>query len=208
MSNRSVVYIDGFNFYYGAVKGTLFKWLDIQKYFLKLRPDDDIQKIWYFTAKVSGGQRARQKIYFDALSNSPLIELVFGLYKQKNLRCRVESCRHRGSRVYSVPEEKGTDVNIAIQMVDDAYRGVCDRMILVSGDSDLVPAVNLVKARHPHIQITIYVPARHPSRGAARELRNAGDKDKSLPTALFPETQFPQTVMGASGRTLYKPAKW
>ena len=68
MAKRSIVYIDGFNFYYGAVKDTPHKWLNLQKYFELLRQDDDIQKIWYFTAKVSGSQLARQEAYFDALA--------------------------------------------------------------------------------------------------------------------------------------------
>ncbi|MBE9191949.1 NYN domain-containing protein [Gloeocapsopsis crepidinum LEGE 06123] len=208
LAKRSVVYIDGFNFYYGAVKDTPYKWLNLQKYFEILRQDDDIQKIWYFTAKVSGNQLERQETYFDALATLPIIEIVFGLYKLKELRCRIKECRYQGNKAYKVPEEKGTDVNIALQMLDDAYQNACDRMILVSGDSDLVPAVKLVKKRHPEIQITVYIPASHPKRGAATELRNVADKHKTLPTALLPKAQFPQSLTGTSGKTIYKPSSW
>jgi 6-hydroxy-3-succinoylpyridine 3-monooxygenase len=208
LAKRSIVYIDGFNFYYGAVKDTPHKWLNLQKYFELLRQDDDIQKIWYFTAKVSGSQLARQEIYFDALSTLPLIDIVFGLYKLKKLHCRIKDCGYQGNKSYKVPEEKGTDVNIALQMLDDAYQGACDRIVLVSGDSDLVPAVKLVKKRHPEIQVTVYIPATDPKRGAATELRNVADRHKTLPQELLPKAQFPQTLTGSSGKKISKPSNW
>jgi 6-hydroxy-3-succinoylpyridine 3-monooxygenase len=208
LAKRSIVYIDGFNFYYGAIKNTPHKWLNLQRYFELLRQDDDIQKIWYFTAKVSGSQLARQEIYFDALNTLPLIDIVFGLYKLKSLRCKIKDCGYQGDKSYKVPEEKGTDVNIALQMLDDAYQGTCDRIVLVSGDSDLVPAVKLVKKRHPEIQVTVYIPATNPKRGAARELRNVADKHTTLPQELLPKAQFPETLTGSSGKKISKPSNW
>jgi 6-hydroxy-3-succinoylpyridine 3-monooxygenase len=208
LAKRSIIYIDGFNFYYGAVKGTPDKWLNLQQYFQLIRQDDEIQKIWYFTARVSGSQQVRQETYFEALSTLPLVQMVFGLYKSKTLKCRVKDCGYEGKKSYQVTEEKGTDVNIALQMLDDAYQGACDRMILVSGDSDLVPAVKLVKQRHPHIQITVYIPATDPKRGAARELRDAADKNKTLPSKLLQKAQFSNSLVGSSGRIITKPSNW
>jgi 6-hydroxy-3-succinoylpyridine 3-monooxygenase len=208
LSQRSIVYIDGFNFYYGAIKDSSNKWLDLQKYFELLRQDDEIQKIFYFTAIVSGEAQLRQKIYFQALETSPLVHMVFGLYKLKKLRCRVNDCHYSGQKYYKVPEEKGTDVNIALQMLDDAYQCVCDRMILVSGDSDLVPAIKLVKKRHPEIQVTVYVPANDPKRGAARELRSAADKHQTLPQKLLQKAHFPDSLTLSSGEVIKKPSSW
>ena len=85
-------------------------------------------------------------------------------------------------------------MNIALQMLDDAYQGACDRIILVLGDSDLVPAIRLVKKRHPEIQVTVYIPATNPKRGAATELRNVADKHKTLPSDLLPKAQFPPSL--------------
>jgi len=47
------VYIDGFNFYYGAVKGTAYKWLDFSALCRLLLPTHSIQQIYYFTALVT-----------------------------------------------------------------------------------------------------------------------------------------------------------
>ena len=63
MRNRSIIYIDGFNLYYGSVKNTPWKWLDLEKYFSLLLPDDDIQIIKYFTAKIHGPHKANQEAY-------------------------------------------------------------------------------------------------------------------------------------------------
>lgn len=207
MGNRSIVYIDGFNFYYGVMKGSNYKWLNLEQYFQLLRQDDDIQKIYYFTAKVSGNAQVRQDIYFQALQTLNLVQIIYGLYKSRQRKCRVSNCTNP-QKSYSDYEEKRTDVNIALQMLDDAYQNNCDRMIVVSGDSDLVPAVELVKQRFPRIQITVYIPSRHPRRGAATELRNAADKNKTLPTVLFKNTQFPNSLINNSGQTINKPSSW
>jgi hypothetical protein len=48
---RTIIYIDGFNLYYGAVKGTPHKWLNLQRYFEMIRQNDDVVAIKYFTAR-------------------------------------------------------------------------------------------------------------------------------------------------------------
>ena len=69
----TIVYIDGFNFYYGAVKGTPYKWLDLEKLCRLLLPRDDIVKIRYFTAMIrershDPEQVVRQQAYLRALA--------------------------------------------------------------------------------------------------------------------------------------------
>jgi len=51
---RTIVYIDGFNLYYRALKGSRFKWLDLGALFQRvLSEKNQIVGIKYFTAKVS-----------------------------------------------------------------------------------------------------------------------------------------------------------
>ena len=208
MTQRSIIYVDGFNLYYGAVRGGPHKWLDLQKYFTMLRPDDQIQRIWYFTALIDGSQRQNQEAYLQALDTRPLVEIVLGKYKYKTVKCTLSACTFSGPREFQVPEEKRSDVNIAIQMLDDAYSGRADRMIVVSGDSDLVPAIHLVKQRFPSIQTTVYVPSRNPKRGAAVEIRSAADKHKTLPLNLLARCQLPNPVRGGVSGVIRKPARW
>jgi uncharacterized LabA/DUF88 family protein len=84
-----------------------------------------------------------------------------------------------GSRFYQMPEEKRTDVNIALHMLNDAFLDVCDVFVLVSGDSDLVPVLNLTESKYPEKSINVYVPfqSHAKDRGASTEIRNAADKD-------------------------------
>lgn len=206
--NRAIVYVDGFNFYYGAVRGTAYKWLDLEACFRRLRSGDDLQHIYYFTAIVDGAARRRQEPYLRALATLPLVRIVLGKFKTKQIKCRVRACTHAGSRTFDAPEEKRTDVNIALQLLDDGLHDRADRFIVVSGDSDLVPALEMLKSQVPEKQLIVYVPSRHPIRGAATELRNAADKNRTFPQALLRVSQFPARVPDGRGGHIEKPTGW
>jgi len=115
---------------------------------------------------------------------------------------------YRGSRVFDVPEEKRTDVNIAVNMIKDAINDKCDRFIVVSGDSDLVPAVKAVKVIAPNKKVIVYVPASNRVRGAANELRNSSDRHKTLPNNLLSKAQFPDQLTDSTGGIIQKPEAW
>ncbi|MDD5015549.1 MAG: NYN domain-containing protein [Atribacterota bacterium] len=208
MRNRSIIYIDGFNLYYGAVKNTPWKWLDMEKYFSLLRQDDDIQIIKYFTAKIHGSHKPNQDVYIKALLTLNKVQIIYGLFKYKNIKCLVRNCTYQGSKLFDVPEEKGTDVNIAVHMIKDAINDECDRLIVISGDSDLVPAVKAVKLITPNKIVIVYVPANNIVRGAANELRNSSDRHKTLPNNLLPKAQFPDQLIDSEGGIIQKPLSW
>jgi len=205
---RTNIYVDGFNLYYGAIRGTEYRWLNLERFFRLLRPHDDIQTIYYFTALIDGSHQQHQLEYLRALETSPKVRTVMGRFKFKQVKCSVPQCTYKGSKWFQVPEEKRTDVQIALAMTRGAWDKSCDRMILVSGDSDLVPAVNMVKEIAPNIEVVVYVPARHEARGAAVELRGAADKDRILPNNLFQHSQFPATLPDGQGGTIRKPQGW
>jgi len=206
---RVVVYIDGFNLYYGALKDKpRLKWLNLERYCTLLRPHDDIQAIRYFTALVAGPNKPNQEAYLKALATTPVVKVILGKFKDKSVKCQVNGCAHTLSRRFTVPEEKRTDVNIAIYMLDDAYQDVCDHLILFSGDSDLVPALNMVRLRFPSKMITVYVPFRDPIRGAAVELRLAASKHRDLPLPLLSKALFQDTIPDGAGGVINKPVAW
>ena len=205
---RTIIYIDGFNLYYGAVKGTPYKWLDLARFFRLIRPNDDIQCIRYFTAMVHGPTKPNQEVYLQALATTPTVQTILGKFKNKNIKCAVPRCTYSGTKFFKAPEEKRTDVNIAIFMLDDAYQDLCDNLVLVSGDSDLVPAIRMIRHRYPAKETTVYIPARDPSRGAAVELRMAANKNRDLPLNILPHAQFPNSLPDGYGGFLHKPASW
>jgi 6-hydroxy-3-succinoylpyridine 3-monooxygenase len=206
---RTIIYIDGFNLYYGAIRNTPgCKWLNLERFCKLLRPHDDVRIIRYFTALVDGPGKARQENYLKALSTTPLVNVILGKFKRKTVKCGVTSCNSPGSKWFDTMEEKRTDVNIAIFMLDDAYRDLCDQLIVFSGDSDLVPAVNMVKLRFPAKRTIVYVPSQHPVRGAAVELRTSAHLHKTLPLQLLKKAQFPEQVPDGTGGALRRPAAW
>ncbi len=153
---KAMVYVDGFNLYFGILQGSPgLKWLNLQSFMDFLRPDEEIVGVHYFTALVDPQKhlsvsRDRQKRYLLALESCSRVKIVRGKYQMREVSCRAR-CRER----YEVPEEKKTDVGIAVHMISDAIDGLIDRIILISGDSDLEPAVEWIRKRHPAIKITV-----------------------------------------------------
>ena len=206
--NRSIVYIDGFNLYYGALKGTPHKWLNLKRYFRLLLSGHDIQKIRYFTARIVGSHGIDQDAYLSALATLPLVEIIFGQFKTKRIQGLCPSCPLPPPQFFSTYEEKRTDVNIALWMLHDAQDDLCDRLILVTGDSDLVPAIAMVKNQRPEKMVSVYIPARNLIRGAAVELRSIADKHKTLPLNILPAAQFPAEITTGAGILIKKPSSW
>jgi hypothetical protein len=50
---RTNVYVDAFNLYYGCLKGTPYRWLDLAALCRRLLPNDEINRVRYFAALVS-----------------------------------------------------------------------------------------------------------------------------------------------------------
>jgi ribosomal protein L32 len=208
---KAMVYVDGFNLYFGVLRAfPELKWLDLQSFMDFLRPDEEVVGVRYFTALVDPHKyisptRDRQKRYHKALRSCARIEVIEGKYQLREVNCRA-SCRES----YDVPEEKKTDVGIAVQMISDAIDGLMDRIVLVSGDSDLEPAVEWIRKRYPRIKITVYIPQDpgDPKQRRNDTYRNMGVDAKPLPTADIRRFQFPKKVDLGSGRSVERPNEW
>lgn len=202
----TIVYVDGFNLYYRVIKNSPYRWLDLARYFRLLRNRDNLLAVKYFTALVKGPGQGRQLVYWEALATTPLVRRVDGAFKEKKQLCKVTACTSTGARRFKIYEEKRTDVNIAVEMLDDAHRGACKRIILVSGDSDLVPSVRLAVGLG--VEVIVYVPCHLPKLGQyAYELRGAASSNAMLPLNLLPHCLFPDPVVGPKG-PIRKPAGW
>ena len=86
---RTIVYVDGFNLYYRLLKARPhFKWINVLELVRRvLDPANQIIKVRYFTARVSGRIDAdaphRQQLYLHALKSIPQIEIHFGAFLEK-----------------------------------------------------------------------------------------------------------------------------
>ena len=105
---RTHVYVDGFNLYYGAVRGTKFRWLNIVELTRQILPaGHTIDKVKYFTARVSGAQDpgapARQQVYFNALRTLPEVEIHFGRFLAKTVWRPLTNLPVAGDQIHSAP---------------------------------------------------------------------------------------------------------
>ena len=82
---RTIVYIDSFNLYYGCLKHTPYRWLNIEQMCALLLPDHHILAIKYYTARIKPpaddpDKAVRQEVYLRALATLPLVTMTFGQY--------------------------------------------------------------------------------------------------------------------------------
>lgn len=161
---RVSFYIDGFNLYhkideYYRKTNICYKWLNYKSLlFSLLHPSEVLQDIYFFTATptckgiqseekrhIKEKSIERHNKYITALNNI-CIKVVSGNFLNKSLTCKVRGCNFSGEKIFFKPEEKKTDVNLAINMVLDARNNRFDKGYLVSSDSDFVPALEMVKS--------------------------------------------------------------
>ena len=211
---RCTIYLDASNWYFGIFQHRPgWKWLNVQSFFEALRLDEEVVAIKFFTALVDpllhvSTRRDRQKRYFKALGSLPKVRINFGKYQERTVTCRAAACPRRLE--YVVPEEKKTDVNIAVNLLDDALRGLTDSIVIVSGDSDLEPAVEWVRRNHPQIKITVYIPVLGDEDRQRRSdnYYRMGVIYKPLPLADMPRHLLPAEVTIGENQTISRPTEW
>lgn len=174
--NRTFIYVDGFNLYHGAIKGTRHHWFDIPEAMRRLLPGCDINLIRYFTAVVSDRpddpqKSLRQMTYIRALRALGTVSVDFGTFVTQKRYMPLASSIGTGKTPQLVQvlrtDEKGSDVNLATALVDDAHRDRFDTAVMVTNDADLVSPVRLV-SRDIGKQVGIVTPHARGSRALAK----------------------------------------
>lgn len=204
------VYVDGFNLYYGCLKGGPNKWLDPDRLCRNLLKRNQIQRIRYFTARVSARPGdpqgpVRQETYLRALATLPNVSLHLGHFLTSTVRMPLAAPPVAGPRTVEVikTEEKGSDVNLATYLLADAFRGDAQVFVLVSNDSDLTEPLRIVR-QELGLTVGILNPQARPSR-ALMTCRPAFCKP-IRPGALA-ASQFPDQLRDAVG-LITKPSGW
>lgn len=199
-----IVLVDGFNLYHGMKHqfGRRLLWLDLTALARSLRPRSSLLSVKYFTAPVlddpvAASNQARYQRALEVRSDG-VLEVVQGRYQKKTLSCR--KC-HASWTHY---EEKETDVNIATSMVVAAADGRADSLIVISADSDLVPAVKAARDLNPKL----FIAAAFPPRRFSAELKKLMPSSFHIGTTKLTQNQLPEVVVDPSGPELRRPAKW
>jgi len=203
MNQRVIAYIDGFNLYFGlkAASWKRFYWLNLQamaKNLLKL--DQELVFTKYFTSRISYPQdkQQRQSTFIEALETLNDLKIYYGHYQ-----ANPQYCRKCGSREM-IPSEKMTDVNIAVEMMSDAYQGHFDTALLVSADSDLTAPIVTIKSLFPEKRVIVaFPPMRH-----SVQLQRLAHGYLQIGRANLAKSIFPDRIQKADGYILQKPPEW
>jgi uncharacterized LabA/DUF88 family protein len=207
---RTYVYVDGFNLYYRALKDTPFKWLDLKALCsLILKSHHNILKIKYFTAIVSAPPHdpqkpQRQNAYLRALQKYiPEIEIYYGSFLSHKVKAPLANQIGYNNLVEVLKtEEKGSDVNLAVHLVNDAWLDRYDCAVIISNDSDLAEALRLVKTYHKDKKLGVIVPFE--GRGSKKILDYA-DFVRNIRRGGLKKSQLPDPIPGTN---IYKPKNW
>ncbi len=217
---RTIVYIDGFNLYYRTLKGTPHKWLDPVAMSQAALPSTSlIHQVNYYTARVSGrtdpGAPARQHAYLRALSTLPQVRIHYGNFLvSKKWAGLVQPPTFRpiitlpaGAKTPEVAyvwktEEKGSDVNLGVHLVRDAFLGAFDMAAVLTNDTDLVEAIKIVTSEIG-LPVTLLCPIGRP----AESLKNVATSVRHVAPYVGP-CQLPNPVTLPTGKTVSKPLSW
>ena len=234
---RTRIYIDGYNFYYGCLRGTPYKWLDLLPLFenhilpsaLLKDGDGHIRQsallpspsIKFFTAKIiesvarSTDSVSSQARYHTALRklHDGRIELIEGYYAVNKMKVKVvdadepnrppRECKE--VQAWKV-EEKQSDVNLALQVYHDAITGQIDHAVIVTNDTDIAPALAMIRA-HTQVLMGVVVPTIDHTRPPNTDLvKLAHWTRRHINSSELAACQLPRVIPGK--RPTIKPDSW
>jgi len=252
---KTWVYVDGFNLYYGALKGTPYKWLDPVRLATILLPQGHIvDRLRYFTALVSGKSDptapARQRVYLNALSTLPEVRIHYGRFLAKTVWRPLENLPVAGREIstpdpvtlpagqhpvlggrrqmlpvgtypdehtnrkraaapiadaliaeFHTMEEKGSDVNLAAYLLNDAWKASFDAAVVISNDTDLVTPIRMVSNEQGK-PVFVVCPGRWQ---IAPRLQNVASHVRHIHSAMLRAAQFLDRLPGTA---ISKPHGW
>ena len=211
------VYIDGFNLYYGSLKGyPSLKWLNLLEMCRRLLPAREINKVRYFTALVeprphNPDELYRQNVYLRALRTIPNLTIHLGRFVTRPARLPRDPLTYLpeqdGPERLAVlkTEEKRTDVNLATYLLVDCFDDDFDEAVIVSNDSDLTLPAEMVVGKFGK-PVGMVNP--HPRNKLSSELRGATTfQIGSINRSVLARSQFPEVLSDDEGE-FHRPRRW
>jgi uncharacterized LabA/DUF88 family protein len=213
--NRTAFLIDGFNLYHSVKSASVdlglggqgTRWLDIRglcaSYLHAIGNNAQVCGMFYFSALATHIQAidpqvvSRHQNYIRCLEGSG-IAVELARFKKKNIKC--PACATNIKR----HEEKETDVAIAAKLLELLFLDQCDTAVLLTGDTDIVPAVKTAQRLFPNKSIGFILPfGRYNS-----ELAKIGAFHFKVKSDTYPKHQLPDPFPLPNGKTVNKPAAW
>lgn len=234
---RTRVYVDGYNLYYGCLKGTPHKWLDPLSLFERILPtvtatidqlgtltsELDPLSVKFFTApilekaaKAEDSLRCQEK-YHKALNKhlQGRIEIVKGYYSLTEARAKVidaQDPKKWPRDCIETPiwklEEKQSDVNLALHAVVDALTGGIEHAVIVTNDTDIEPALRMIRAR-TKAAVGLIIPTTDHQRQPNTSLAQHAHWVRSNITAgELQASQLPLVIPDGKKTAISKPESW
>lgn len=206
-----VFLIDGFNLYHSLrdAEGELghgCRWLDLRRLCDSVRRSTTSERapadVEYFSALATHRQNARpdsvdrHRVYISVLEATG-VSISLGQFKKKEARCRW--C----GRINVTHEEKETDVAIGGRLVECAATGI-DFVMLMSGDTDLLPAIRTAR----RVRSTIRIGIAFPYWRANAALKQETDFSVRMTPRLYASCQFGNSVSLGAGQLAVRPDGW
>lgn len=213
---KTALYVDGFNLYYSALKDTPHRWLHPAALAASAFSKNQIVVTKFFSAKVTAmpgdpQQPARQMTYWRALLTLPQFSIIEGHFRTRQVRAKVVSPPPNTIEIYKT-EEKGSDVNLGAHLLMDAFLGIYDAAIVITGDSDLVTPIRMVRDQLKK-PVGVLNPQRlsgpncRPERPSAGLQQAASFYKNGVSWNQLLSAQLPTTLTDAHG-SFTKPASW
>jgi uncharacterized LabA/DUF88 family protein len=200
---RTTFFIDGFNLYHALNNNERlhrYKWLNFSRLAqCYVSGKDFIEDIYYFTALANWNtnKMQRHKVLLQA-QRAQGVKVVYGMFKKVDRTCRLCHCE------YQTYEEKMTDVNIAVYLLNHAFQDRYDRAILISGDTDLIPALETVQKTFPEKEVGVVIPIGRSS----EQLKQIATFHMKMKEAHLKTCMFPEEIDLGQGKMLRRPPSW
>lgn len=188
-------YVDGFNLYHALLrfKDPKVEWLDLHAlcHRLILPKTEKITAINYFSAYAHWlpDAMSRHQEYVKALEATGVTPIL-GHFKHKDRKC------FKCNATWIAHEEKETDVSIGITMLNDAYKGKYNRAYLITRDSDLMPAIKMIRTEFPKKELVAVAP---PMMGHSNDLLTLCNEKKKITPKQVWSCLLPERVKKKDG---------
>lgn len=216
MTKRVCFIADGFNLYHSLrqvekQQHCRCHWLDLpglcSSYLPLIGGGATLGNVYYFSALASHvethhpGTVARHSAFIEALeARGVTVEL--GKFKPKDL---YDTCPECARRIHLTRhEEKETDVRMAVKLLEVVADGSCAAVAVITGDTDLVPAIAAARRLQPHIDVYMLFPTYRSNRAFDRVATGSF----KIAAGQYLRYQLSDPVTSADGRVIRKPAGW
>ena len=213
--NRTSFLIDGFNLYHSVktashdlgLNGSGTRWLDIRSLcesFLHLIGNNaQTSDIYYFSALAKHLEMrkpdvtVRHKTYIRCLEHSGVI---VELHRFKKSLTYCQKC----NQTFNRREEKETDVAMATRMLELLFLDKCDTIVLMTGDTDIVPAVKTAQRIFPKKEIAFLMPYKRHN----KEIADLVVKHFDISSQNYTKHQFADPFVTKKKKLIHKPLSW